>query len=246
MDKRNKTLIAGVHSCIEALDEGTNLDKILVKKGASGENMGKLLSKAKEAGVSVQHVPLEKLDRMTGLNHQGVVALMSLIPYHDLDETLTSIIEEGRKPFGLLLDGVTDVRNFGAIARTAECFGVDFIVVPQQGSARINSEAIRTSSGALHSIPVCRVHHLMDAVYILQAADVQVVAANEKSSHSIAEGKWDKGVAVVMGSEDKGVSTSILKRSDRVFHIPMSGKISSLNVSVAAGIFLYTVSIGRS
>lgn len=246
MPKTDKTLISGIHSCIEALEQGRPLDKILYKKGSSGDNMQQLLGLAKKKEVPVQAVPLEKLNRMTGLNHQGVVALMSLIPYHNLEDVLESLLEKGEKPFGLLLDGVTDVRNFGAICRTAECFGVHFIVIPSQGTARINSEAIRTSSGALHSIPICKVPHLLDAVHLLKASDVQIACATEKGDSNVANLSAPKSIAIVMGSEEKGVSRSLLKNSDLRLKIPMTGSIASLNVGVAAGILLYWASQANS
>jgi 23S rRNA (guanosine2251-2'-O)-methyltransferase len=242
MGKNDKTLISGIHTCIEALENETSLDKLLVKKGSTGDNMRRLVSMAKTMNVPVQFVPQEKLDRMTDLNHQGVVALMSLIPYHNLEEIVPQIIERGEEPLGLILDGVTDVRNFGAICRTAECFGAHFVVIPSQGAARINSEAIRISSGALHSIPICKVPHLLDAVHFLHASDIKVCCASEKSDSSISKTKITGPLAIVMGSEDKGVSPSLLKNSDFQVKIPMSGSVSSLNVGVAAGILLYWAS----
>jgi len=195
--------------------------------------------------VPYQLVPVERIDRVTRKNHQGVVAYISPITYQQLDYVLPAIYEEGRIPFILILDGITDVRNFGAIARTAECSGVDAIIIPSKGAAQINSDAIKTSAGALHKIPVCRVESLRKTALFLQESGLKLYAATEKSDKNYFETEFTGPVALVMGSEDTGISNDMMKICDELVRIPIIGEIDSLNVSVAAGVLMYEITKQR-
>jgi 23S rRNA (guanosine2251-2'-O)-methyltransferase len=189
----------------------------------------------------MQKVPLERIDRITRKNHQGVIAFTSAITYQKLENIVPLLYEEGKIPFILLLDGVTDVRNFGAIARTCEVAGVDAIVIPERGSVSVNADAIKTSAGALHSIPVCREKNLKEAILFLKNSGIKVVAATEKAASFYTETDLSLPVAIVMGSEDMGVAPEHLRICDELVRIPQSGTIQSLNVSVAAGVLIYEV-----
>jgi 23S rRNA (guanosine2251-2'-O)-methyltransferase len=189
--------------------------------------------------VPVQKVPLEKLNRITLKNHQGVIAFISPVTFQHIEDIIPSIYEEGRMPFIVVLDGVTDVRNFGAIARTCECAGVDAIVVPIKGGAALNGDAVKTSAGALLKIPVCREHNIVNALKFIVSSGIKVVAATEKASQNYTETSMSEPLAIVMGAEDEGVSPEILRLCDNMVKIPMLGTIDSLNVSVAAGVLIY-------
>ena len=228
--------IYGIHSVLEAIDAGRTIDKIYVKNARS-----EVAQRARAAGIPLQVVPDERLNRITRKNHQGVIAMMSAIEYVRLDSLLPSLFDEGVLPFILVLDGITDVRNFGAIARTAECCGVNAIVIPAHGSVSVGADAIKTSAGALNHIPVCREDSLSKAVKYLQESGCQIVESTEKSSQNYTTADYTTPLALVMGAEGTGISTDILRMADTRAAIPMFGNIGSLNVGVAAGVMMYEV-----
>lgn len=228
--------IYGIHSVLEAIDAGRTIDKIYVKNARS-----EVAQRARAAGIPLQVVPDERLNRITRKNHQGVIAMMSAIEYVRLDSLLPSLFDEGVLPFILVLDGITDVRNFGAIARTAERCGVNAIVIPAHGSVSVGADAIKTSAGALNHIPVCREDSLSKAVKYLQESGCQIVASTEKSSQNYTTADYTTPLALVMGAEGTGISTDILRMADTRAAIPMFGNIGSLNVGVAAGVMMYEV-----
>ncbi len=241
-------LIFGMRSVLEALEAGKDIEKILIQKGLSNELYNQLRRALRGQTVPIQFVPPEKLKRIAdasagpaGKNHQGVIAYLTEIIYYATDELLSAVFEQGRTPLVLILDRVTDVRNFGAVARSAECAGVDFIIIPSRGAAQINGDAIKTSAGALHRIKVCREDNLKTVIESLKASGLQVVSCHEKTENLIYDADFKKPTAIIVGSEENGISSEYLKRSDVQVKIPMTGKIASLNVSVASGIVLFEV-----
>lgn len=243
--KRNKMdktdYIFGIRPILEAIDADKNIDKILVRRELTGEGVRELLKKAKEYEIPVQKVPIEKLNRITLKNHQGVIAIMSPVAYHRLDNLLIQLYEEGKNPLAVILDGVTDAGNFGAIARSAECAGADFIIIPERGSASVTSDAVRASAGALFHIPVCREKDLVAAIKTLHENGYKVVGASEKGNTDYTSVDFTSPVAIVMGAEDRGISNDVLRKCDELAAIPILGRVGSLNVSVAAGVMLYEV-----
>jgi 23S rRNA (guanosine2251-2'-O)-methyltransferase len=236
----NNTIIFGIRACIEAINAGKTLEKIYIQKDLSGVLFNQLNHLIKSQNIAKSFVPIEKLNKLSKFNnHQGVVAKISQIEFADLEETLINIGD--KIPLLLLLDNITDVRNFGAIIRTAECCGVDAIVIPNQGNAPLNAESIKTSAGAAFKVPICRVNHIKDAVFLLQASEIQIVAATEKTNNTLYTVDFKKPTAIVMGSEEKGVSNTVLKQADVKAKLPLLGTIESLNVSVACCAFLYEV-----
>lgn len=231
--------IFGLRAIIEAIEAGKDIDKILIKTDISGDLSRELLGKAKEYGILVKRVPLEKLNRITMKNHQGAIAILAAVPYHRLENIIPLLYEEGKNPLIVVLDGVTDIRNFGAIARTACCAGADAIVIPSHNSVSITADAIKTSAGALFHIPVCREKSTIDAVRQLKVNGYKIVAATEKGARNYTEIDFRVPVAIVMGAEETGISEEVLRASDDLATIPIIGEISSLNVSVAAGIMIY-------
>lgn len=224
---------------MEALGKGERPEKVLIQQGLSGENYQQLFQVIRQEKIPFQMVPVEKLNRVTRKNHQGVIAFISLITYQPLHQLLPMIYDRGEFPLLVLLDRVTDIRNLGAIARSAECFGAHALVIPEKGSAPVNADAIKTSAGALSRIPVCREGNTLETLAFLKESGIRVVAASEKSREMAFRADLKGPLAILMGSEDKGISTTLLKMADRVLSIPMAGKTASLNVSVAAGILLY-------
>lgn len=238
----NKTdYIFGLRAIIEAIEAGRDIDKVLVKKDINGDLAKELLAKAKEYGVLVRRVPVEKLNRITMKNHQGAVAILAAVGYQKLDNIIPKLYEEGKTPMMIVLDGVTDIRNFGAIARTACCAGVDAIVIPSHNSVSITADAVKTSAGALFHIPVCREHSTLDAVRQLKDNGYKIVAATEKGAQNYTKIDFTVPVAIVMGAEETGISDEVLRQADDLAAIPIMGEISSLNVSVAAGVMIYEV-----
>ncbi|SRR5690606_3510262 len=233
--------IFGIRAIIEAVQAGKEIDKVFVQKDLQGDLMKELLKVLKQNGVNFSYVPVEKLNRLGNRNHQGAVASISPISFADLDELIATLLEENKKPLFIVLDGISDARNFGAIIRTAECTGVNGIIIPKQGSAPVNGDTVKTSAGAVFNIPICKVDHVKDAVFHLQSCGIKTVAATEKTNNNIYDIDFTEPVAIVMGSEDKGVNPSVLKVVDEKAKLPMFGTISSLNVSVACGAFLYEV-----
>jgi 23S rRNA (guanosine2251-2'-O)-methyltransferase len=232
-------LIFGMRAVIEALEAGKDIEKILIQKGLSNELYNQLRQTLKGQTVPIQFVPPEKLKRLTDKNHQGVIAYLTEINYYNAEELLATVFEKGNIPLVLILDRVTDVRNFGAIARGAECAGVDFIIIPSRGAAQINGDAIKTSAGALHRLKVCREDNLKTTLEFLKESGLQIVSCHEKTEKLIYEADFKKPTAIIVGSEENGISNEYLKRSDEQVKIPMVGKIASLNVSVASGIVLF-------
>ena len=229
-------MVFGTQAVLETLRAGKEIDKLFVQRELGNNELVKL---AEERGVPVSKVPVEKLDRLTRKNHQGVICFISAINYASLHNVLSGVFEQGKVPLILILDRITDVRNFGAIARTVECAGAQAIVVPLKGAAEINSDAMKTSSGALNFLPVCREASLNETVRYLQESGIQVVACTEKTDQTIYEIDFTIPTALVMGSEEDGISLDIIRKADQLAKIPLSGQIGSLNVSVATGIALY-------
>jgi 23S rRNA (guanosine2251-2'-O)-methyltransferase len=210
-----------------------------LQKGLRGNLYQELMEQVRSLDIPLQIVPIDRLNRITRKNHQGVVAFMARISYHKIEQVLPLSYEKGKIPLVLVLDKITDVRNFGAIARTAECAGVDAIVIPERGAAAINEDAMKTSAGALNIIPVCREKSLVDAVRFMKDSGLKIIAATEKGNTDYDEENLDLPLAVIMGSEDKGVGDALLRISDHLVKIPQIGEIASLNVSVAAGVIIY-------
>lgn len=231
--------IFGTRAIIEAIHNGRTIEKILIKTGLSNELFQQLKTLIKENNIAFQYVPLEKINRITRKNHQGVLAFISPIDYVNIETLLPGIYEKGKDPLLLLLDEITDVRNFGAIARTAECAGVDAIIIPEKGMARIGGDAIKTSAGALHHIPVCKVGNLTKTIQFLIDSGIHIVAATEKGEKFYTEANLQTPLAIVMGSEDTGVSPGNLNLAHERLKIPIAGQIESLNVSVSAALMMY-------
>ncbi len=236
---KNKQLIFGTRAVIEAVNSDKNVDKVLIKKGLPNSLISELLNLLKSRNVPFQFVPIEKINGISTGNHQGVLAFLSEIKYQNIEHLVPFWFESGVNPIVLVLDGITDVRNFGAIARTAECAGVSAIVVPDKGSAQINADAVKTSAGALLKIPVCRHDSLINVVKFLKNSGFATFAATEKAEKSYTKADFSAPLTLVLGSEDIGISKELLAVTDVWIKIPIFGEIQSLNVSVAAGIMLY-------
>ena len=233
------TTIFGIRAIIEAIKSGESIDKVFVQKGISGELFKELEFLLRQEGINSSYVPVEKLNRLVKGNHQGAVANISPIEFHNIDDLVLNVIESGKTPLFLLLDQLSDVRNFGAIVRTAECTGVSGIIIQKKGGAPINGDTIKTSAGAIFKIPVCKVDHIKDAVFHMQSSGIKVIAATEKADNYIYDMSFKEPCAIVMGSEGKGINPSVLKVVDKRAKLPILGAIESLNVSVACGAFLY-------
>ena len=244
--EKSQDFIYGVRAVIEAIRSGKEITKILIQKGLEKELNNELNVEIKGKNFHLQFVPYQKLQRVTQNNHQGVIAYISPIEYQNLEEVVTKCFDSGKVPFLLILDRITDVRNFGAIARSAECFGADAIVIPGKGSVNITADAVKTSAGALNSIPVCQVDQIADGVDILQSMGVKIYSCSEKGMEKAEDIDFKVPCAIVMGSEKDGITPKVIKRSNAVFQIPIDGNIASLNVSVAAGIASYEVVRQRS
>ncbi|WP_405205400.1 23S rRNA (guanosine(2251)-2'-O)-methyltransferase RlmB [Aquimarina sp. LLG6339-5] len=236
---KNESLIFGIRAIIEAINSGKTIDKLFIQKGLQGELAKDLMGLLKKQKINFSLVPIEKLNRLTRKNHQGVVAYIAPIEFHDLENLTLKVIESGETPLFLILDQLSDVRNFGAIIRTAECTGVHGIIIQKKGGAPVSADTVKTSAGAIFKIPICKVDHIKDAMFFLQASGIQIVAATEKASDKIYDINLSIPTAIVMGSEGKGISNSVLKIADYMAKLPMYGEIGSLNVSVACGVFLY-------
>jgi 23S rRNA (guanosine2251-2'-O)-methyltransferase len=232
-------MIFGTRAVIEAVNAGKEIDKIIIQKGLSNQLYNELRKAIKDLDIPIQIVPPEKIARLTSKNHQGVLAFISQITYYEVEDLLADVFEKGKVPLVLILDRVTDVRNFGAIARSADCAGVDFIVIPSRGAAQINADAVKTSAGALNRMKVCRVDNLKNTIEYLKDSGLQIIACHEKTSNYHFNAELTKPSAIIMGSEENGISNEYLKRSDMQVKIPMVGNIASLNVSVATGIILF-------
>ena len=232
--------IFGIRAIIEAINSGKTISKVFLQKDLSGHLFSELNTLIKKHNIASSFVPVEKLNRLSkNSNHQGVVAQTSAIDFIDLEDLIADTLEKTTTPLFLLLDKISDVRNFGAIIRTAECTGVDGIIVQKHGSAPVNGDTVKTSAGAVFNVPICKVEHIKDAIFQLQAADIQLVAATEKTDKLIYDIDLTVPTAIVMGSEDRGINPSILKIVTHKAKLPLLGEIASLNVSVACGAFLY-------
>lgn len=236
------TTIFGIRTVIEAIYSGKNIDKVYLQKELSGALYQDLQKLTGKKGINISYVPVEKLNKLSKGNHQGVVAKISPVEFRPMEDVVQEVLADSSKmPLFLLLDQITDARNFGAIIRTAECCGVHAIIVQNKGGAPVNSDTVKTSAGAVFKIPICKVNHIKDAIYYLQASGVKIIAATEKTDDSLYHIDFNTPAALIMGSEEKGVSPSILKIVDEKAKLPMFGEIASLNVSVACGAFLYEI-----
>lgn len=233
--------IFGIRAVMEAIEAGKDIDKILIKKDLQGELVGELFDLIREYNIVTQRVPIERINKITRKNHQGVIAILSAVTYHSLENLVPQVYEEGMLPFVVVLDGITDVRNFGAISRTCECVGANAIVIPERGSVTVNADAVKTSAGALHYLPVCREKNVVSAIRFLKDNGYQIVAASEKAQITYTQADYTGPVAIVMGAEDTGISPEVLRLCNTMVSIPQFGNIGSLNVSVAAGVMMYEV-----
>lgn len=240
-DKPADELIFGIRAVIEAIQAGKEIDKILIKKGLTGDLFKELFDLVRTHQIAFQYVPIEKINRISRKNHQGVLAFVSPVALQRIEDIIPTIFENGETPFVLVLDQVTDVRNFGAIVRSAECAGVHAVVIPDKGSARINADAVKTSAGALHLVPVCRTRSLKETLSFLKDSGLKLVAATEKAEQVYTDSDLNGPIAIIMGSEDTGIDARLLTMADLQVKIPILGKIESLNVSVAAGLLAYEV-----
>jgi 23S rRNA (guanosine2251-2'-O)-methyltransferase len=244
--QKESDVIFGLRPVIEAIKAGKVIDRLLVKQGLQGPLYHELMTEVKKNGIVFQIVPIERIEIVTRKNHQGVLAWLSLIEYQSISNLLPMVYEQGVDPFFVALDGVSDVRNFGAIVRTAECLGAHAVIIPEKGSARITADAIKTSAGALHSLPVCREKSIVRTIEFLKESGLKVFCADESSDIQAGTVNLTGPSVLVMGSEDKGISRELLSLADERISIPMSGTINSLNVSVAAGILIYEIFRQRS
>lgn len=234
-------MIFGVRAVTEAVKAGKEVDKILMRRDLQNDLSRELFNIVKETHIPIQRVPQEKLDRLTRKNHQGVIAFISAVTYQRLEDIVPFLYEAGKTPLIVLLDGVTDVRNFGAIARSCECAGADAIVIPSHNSVSVNADAVKTSAGALLTLPVCKEMSITEAIRFLKNCGYKIVAATEKSEINYTATDYTNPVALVLGGEDRGISTDNLRICDEMVKIPVLGTIGSLNVSAAAAVLLYEV-----
>lgn len=237
--RESNQMIFGIRAVIEAIRSDKEIEALYVQRGLGGSLLSELKTLLNEYGISAQQVPVEKLNRLTLKNHQGVVAFISPIVYQKIEHIIPAVYEKGEVPLILVLDSITDVRNMGAIARTAECGGVHAIVIPSKGSAQINPDAVKTSAGALYKIPVCRHDNFLQTVKFLQESGLQLVCCTEKTNDDIYKPDYTVPTAIVMGSEDEGIRNEIIRIADHLAKIPMFGEIESLNVSVSTGVIVY-------
>ncbi len=231
--------VFGTRAVTEAVNAGKPIEKILFKKGLNNELFHELYQKIKDAEIPFQFVPVEKINRVTRKNHQGVIALLSPVEFQGIENVLPLIYDTGADPLLLILDQVSDVRNFGAIVRSAECAGVHAVIIPEKGSARINADAVKTSAGALFNVPICRTDNLKKTIEFLKDSGVKIVAASEKATNLYTQTNMNLPLAIIAGSEEHGISNSLLELSDELIKIPILGKIESLNVSVASSLMVY-------
>mgnify|MGYP006306472715 CR=1 FL=1 len=236
---RKEDFVFGIRPVIEAIKAGKEIEKILVQQGTKGPLMSELQGFLKSRSIPFQYVPRAKLNQFTRANHQGVIALVSPVPFQPIEQIIPALFETGKDPFIVILDQISDVRNFGAIARTANCAGVDAIIIPTKGSARINSFAQKASAGALNLIPIHRTENLPSTIRFLKESGLQIIAATEKADQVYYEASFEKPMALILGAEEKGIPSEHLKLADAMIKIPIIGQIESLNVSVAAGIIIF-------
>jgi len=234
-----ETHIYGIRAILEAIQAGKEIDKIYLQKGLQGNLAQQLQAMARKNGVRISYVPEQRLERFRDRNHQGAVATISPVEFLEYQTLIDQVLSQKEAPLLLLLDGISDVRNLGAIIRTAACTGVDGIILPVSGSAPVTADTIKTSAGAVFNLPMAKTPHIKDAVFYLQASGVQVLAASEKAQDSVFETDLTPATAIIMGSEEDGVSPAYLKKCDLTVNIPMQGQTASLNVSVATAIIVY-------
>jgi len=232
-------MIFGTRAVMEAIKSGRQIEKIYVQAGLNNDLIKELIHTAKQYKAPYTFIPQEKLNRLSGKNHQGVVCVLSAVEYASLENIIDKVFSEGRDPFFLIVDRVTDVRNFGALARTAECASLDGIILADKGNAPITGDAMKTSAGALSHLAVCRVADMKKTIQLLKQSGIQIVACTEKASENLYAIDMNTPIALILGSEEDGISPELLKQADRLAKIPINGKIESLNVSVAAGIAIY-------
>ena len=238
-EKKEKIIVFGIRAIIEAVDSNKSINKVFIQRGLNNKNGFELIKKLNSKSIEISYVPIEKLNRLTPKNHQGAVATISPIKFLNIQD-LSELIESKQKELSvLILDQLSDVRNFGAIVRTAECSGVDCIIIQSSGSAPVNGDTIKTSSGAIFNVPICKVSHIKDAIFLLKQHEIKIYGASEKSETDLYQTNFGKKQAIIMGSEGKGLSNSVIKLCDSLIKIPLLGKIESLNVSVACGAILY-------
>ena len=238
--------IFGIHPIQEALSSNISFDKVFVQKGINSTKIEAIILELNKKNIPVNSVPIEKLNRLTRGNHQGIVAVTSPVAFHSLETIVENVLGEPKAPLFLILDQITDVRNFGAILRTAECTGVDAVIIQKSGGAPVSGDTVKTSAGAIYKIPICKVDHIKDALFYFQASGITVVAATEKTKNTIYSIDLNRPLAIIMGSEGKGISPSVLNLVNEKATLPLLGEINSLNVSVACGAFLYEVVRQRS
>jgi 23S rRNA (guanosine2251-2'-O)-methyltransferase len=234
-------MIYGTRAVIEAILAGKDIDKVMVQAGLSNDLVRELFNVAKAHNLVIQTVPAEKLKRISSKNHQGVICMLSPVPFASVENLVAQAYEEGREPFFIMLDRVTDVRNFGAVVRTAECAGIDGIIIPDKGGAPITADAMKTSAGALNYVPICREKDLKKTIKLLQESGIRIVACTEKTEKDLYDVNLAGPMVLVVGSEEDGISDAILRDADELARIPLKGKIGSLNVSVAAAVAIYEV-----
>jgi 23S rRNA (guanosine2251-2'-O)-methyltransferase len=244
--RESNQMVFGIRAVMEAITAGKDIESLFIQRGLGGGLLMELKALLTEYNIVAMQVPPEKLNRITTKNHQGVIAVISPITYYKIEDIIPLVFEKGEVPLILMLDSITDVRNFGAIARTAECAGVHAIVVPARGSAQINPDAIKTSAGALYKIPVCRHNSLLQTARFLQESGLQLVCCTEKTSDYLYKPDYTVPTAIIMGSEDEGISNELIRIADHLAKIPMYGEIESLNVSVSTGVILYEAVRQRS
>jgi len=246
MKEEKDQLIYGIRPLMEAIQAGKEVDKIIIQKGLQSELFHEFRKLLAQHNIPYQFVPIEKLNRVTRKNHQGVIGFLCNVSYVDIESVIPFVFEQGKLPLILILDRITDVRNFGAIARSAECAGVDAIVIPYHNSVRVSADAMKSSAGALNKIPVCRSYSMIKTIEYLQSCGLQIAACTEKAEKLYYNCDFKIPTAIIMGSEEDGISDNILKASNQKFRIPMLGEIASLNVSVAAGIVMFEAVKQRS
>jgi len=236
---KKENLIFGLHPVLEAVKSNKPIDKLYIQKGMASSKIDAILNDLDQEAVSVNYVPIEKLDRLIRSNHQGIIASISPISFKSLEEVVENLLETKKDPVFIILDQVSDVRNFGAILRTAECTGVDAVIIQKKGGAPVSGDTVKASAGAIFNLAICKVDHIKDAIFYLQGSGIKTIAATEKTSQTIYDTDLTGPLAIIMGSEGKGVSKSVLSLVDQSASLPVLGKINSLNVSVACGVFLY-------
>ena len=236
---KKETLLFGIYPVIEALKAKQTIDKAYVQKGLQSSKIDAIVADLEALNTTISYVPLEKMEKLCRSNHQGIILISSPIEFVALDTMVEAVLESKKTPLFLILDQLSDARNFGAIIRTAACTGVDGIIIQKQGSAPVNGDTVKTSAGAVFNVPICKVDHIKDAIFFLQGSGIKTVAATEKTDNTIYDISLAEPTAIIMGSEDRGVNPSVLKIVDEKAKLPMYGTIESLNVSVACGAFLY-------